>query len=140
MTTVVRQVRFSAGHRVWGHEHECANIHGHNYTVFFHAAADKLDEVGRVIDFRVLKAKLGGWIAANWDHGFICHKDDQEVRRAISAIPGQRLFVLDANPTAENLASYLLHTVGPRELAGTSVRLVRVVLWETDNCYAEVAL
>lgn len=138
MTTVVRRICFSAGHRVWGHEHECANIHGHNYTVFVHATADRLDEVGRVIDFRVLKKRIGGWIGANWDHAFICHKDDREVREAMAAIPGQKVYLLDANPTAENLAAHLLRVVGPQELAGTGVRLVRVVLWETENCYAEV--
>lgn len=140
MTTVVRRLCFSAGHRVWGHEHECSNVHGHNYVVFVHATADHLDDVGRVIDFRVLKRRIGGWIAANWDHAFICHKDDREAREAMASIPGQRIYLLDANPTAENLAAHLLHVVGPQELAGTAVRLVRVVLWETENCYAEVTL
>ncbi len=140
MTTVVRRHRFSAGHRVWGHEDECSNIHGHNYVVYFHATADKLDSVGRVIDFRVLRKRLGGWIDTNWDHGFICHKDDGEIRDLMAAIPGQKLYLLDGNPTAENLAAHLLHVVGPRELEGTGVRLTRVVLWETENCCAEVSL
>lgn len=140
MTTVIRRVRFSAGHRVWGHEHECANIHGHNYVVFFHATADQLDDVGRVIDFRVLQARLGGWINANWDHAFLCHRDDEQARAAMAQLPGQRVYLLDCNPTAENLAYYLLHVVGPRELEGTGVRVTRVVLWETENCYAEVSV
>ncbi len=140
MMSVVRRIGFSAGHRVWGHEDECGNIHGHNYVVHFHATADRLDDVGRVIDFRVLKARLGGWIDRHWDHGFICHKDDREVREALAAIPCQKLFLLDNNPTAENLAAHLLHVVGPQELAGTGVRLTRVVLWETENCCADVSL
>ncbi|MBN1489135.1 MAG: 6-carboxytetrahydropterin synthase [Phycisphaerae bacterium] len=140
MTTVVRRVGFSAGHRVWGHEHECSNVHGHNYEVYFHATAEHLDDVGRVIDFRILKQRLGGWIERHWDHGFICHEADAEVRDALATIAGQKLFLLPGNPTAENLASYLLREVGPRELAGTGVRLVRVVLWETPNCFAEVSL
>lgn len=140
MTTAVRRLQFCAGHRVWKHEHKCANLHGHNYVAFVHAAADELDDLGRVIDFSVLKDKIGGWIEANWDHGFICHREDAEALRAMEAIPNQKTFVMDANPTAENMADYLLRVVGPEQLADTGVRLVRVVLWETENCYAEVAL
>lgn len=140
MITAVRRIQFCAGHRVWKHEHRCAHLHGHNYVAFFHATADQLDDLGRVIDFGVLKERLGGWIDQHWDHGFICHKDDVEVLKAMSAVPGQKVFALDDNPTAENMARFLLHVVGPRQLAGTAVRLVRVVLWETENCYAEVSV
>lgn len=138
MTTIVRTFSFSAGHRLWGHEGKCVHIHGHNYVVEFHATAEQLDTVGRVIDFSVLKDRLGGWIETHWDHGFICFKDDREAREALSAIPGQKLFILDVNPTAENLARHLLNVVGPQQLAGTGVRLVRVVLSETESCRAEV--
>lgn len=140
MTTAVRRIQFCAGHRVWKHEHRCANLHGHNYVAFVHAEADGLDALGRVIDFRVLKEKISGWIDDNWDHGFICHQDDSETLNAMQAVPNQKVFTFDANPTAENLADYLLRVVGPQQLNGTGVRLVRVVLWETENCYAEVSL
>ncbi|GMU23862.1 MAG: 6-carboxy-5,6,7,8-tetrahydropterin synthase [Phycisphaerae bacterium] len=135
--TISRRIQFCAGHRLWKHEDKCAHFHGHNYVVHFHATAHELDEVGRVIDFNVLKERLGGWIEEHWDHGFICHGDDEEARRALSQIPGQKLFLLDSNPTVENMAAYLLRVVGPRMLTGTGVRLTRVVLWETENCCAE---
>lgn len=140
MITAVRRIQFCAGHRVWKHEHRCANLHGHNYVAFFHAASEELDSVGRVIDFGVLKERLGGWIQENWDHGFIAHKDDTETRQALAAIPNQKQFLMDVNPTTENMARFLLEEVGAKQLAGTGVRLVRVVLWETENCYAEVSL
>ncbi|MBF0198688.1 MAG: 6-carboxytetrahydropterin synthase, partial [Planctomycetes bacterium] len=50
------------------------------------------------------------------------------------------IFVLPLNPTAENLAYYLLHEVCPKELKGMGVIVHKVVLWETENCYAEVDL
>lgn len=138
--TTTRRIQFSAGHRLWKHEGRCAHVHGHNYVVFFHATADQLDSLGRVIDFTVLKERLGGWIEEHWDHGFICHREDREIIDALSAVRGQKIFLLDANPTAENLADYLLRVVCPRQLTGTGVRIVRVALWETDNCGVEVAL
>lgn len=138
MTTIVRRYHFCAGHRLFGHEGKCAGVHGHNYIVEFHAVGQDLDAVGRVIDFGVLKEKLGGWIDEHWDHGFICYSGDEMVREALSSIAGQKLFLIDVNPTAENLASYLLEVVGPMQLEGTGVKLARVVLWETSNCRTEV--
>ena len=38
------------------------------------------------------------------------------------------------NPTAENMAEYLVHVVGPQMLADTGVRLVRVDIEETAKC------
>jgi len=137
MTTIVRRFQFCAGHRIFKHEGKCAGIHGHNYVVQFYAAADALDEVGRVIDFGVLKDKLGGWLEAHWDHAFICYEKDEEMRSLLARVPDQHVFVSPVNPTAENLARYLLDVVGPQQLAGTCVQLTRVVLWETENCRAE---
>ena len=60
----VRKIHFSAGHRVYGHESKCSNLHGHNYVLWVHAGAKELDELGRVIDFSVLKDyfKLGSFL------------------------------------------------------------------------------
>jgi 6-pyruvoyltetrahydropterin/6-carboxytetrahydropterin synthase len=139
--SVARKITFCAGHRLVGHEGHCAHLHGHNYTAYFHAAPmAELDSVGRVIDFSVLKERLGGWIMRHWDHSFVVWERDLEARSALSQIEGQPIYLLDKNPTAENLAHYLLHEVGPRELAGSGVRLVKVTLWETENCFAEATL
>ncbi|NKB70355.1 MAG: 6-carboxytetrahydropterin synthase [Candidatus Latescibacteria bacterium] len=134
----VRRIQFCAGHRVLGHEGKCAFMHGHNYVALLHARAPSLDSVGRVIDFSVLKERLGGWIEDQWDHGFIHKDDDDQVARALESVPGQKRFTMEANPTAENMAAYLLYQVGPAELEGTGVELVKVELWETENCLAVV--
>jgi 6-pyruvoyltetrahydropterin/6-carboxytetrahydropterin synthase len=115
-------------------------MHGHNYVVFFEATAEQLDGIGRVIDFSVLKEKLGGWIDQYWDHGFIAFRDDTEAIRAIESTSGHRLFLLPRNPTAENMADHLLRVVCPKQLEGTGVQVRRVVVHETENCYAEVIL
>ena len=137
---VVRRIHFSAGHRLVGHEGSCAYLHGHNYVVFIHATGT-LDAVGRVIDFAVLKERVGGWILENWDHGFIVASHDADARRAIDAFCSgglrQKTFVLDRNPTAENMAQYLALEVSPKVLQGTSVRVTKIVVQETENCFAE---
>ena len=140
-TQAVRRIQFCAGHRVLGHEGSCANMHGHNYVVFFHAEADDLDAVGRVVDFSILKEKLGGWVDEHWDHGFVFCEEDDELRSLFeTSLSAHKHYMLPSNPTAENMGAYLLHTVGPEQLEGTGVRLAKVVIWETENCFAEVRL
>jgi 6-pyruvoyltetrahydropterin/6-carboxytetrahydropterin synthase len=137
----VRRIQFCAGHRLLGHEGGCVNLHGHNFVVFFHAEGDELDNIGRVIDFGVLKEKLGGWIDEHWDHGFFFCVEDREVASIFEKqIPNHKQFVLPSNPTVENMAQYLLEVVGPDQLERTGVHLVKVVLWETENCFSEVSL
>ena len=139
--SAVRRIQFCAGHRVSGHESKCKHIHGHNYQVFFHArCASGLDTLGRVIDFGVLKEKLGGWIEDNWDHGVILWDKDHEALGALQKLPQQKLYRLSENPTAENLAAILLTDIAPRLLTDTGVVVEKVVLWETENCFAEVEL
>jgi len=144
MITCTRRLTFCAGHRVMGHENKCAHLHGHNYVVELTAAA-QLDGVGRVIDFSVLKARLGGWIDAHWDHGFILHRGDEDARRAVESFAPregepQKLYLMADNPTAENMAQYLLLEVCPPLFADTGIAIVRAVVHETENCHATAAL
>lgn len=47
--------------------------------------------------------------------------------------------VLPFNPTAENMAGYLLDIIGPRQLQGTGVELISVTIDETRKCSATVS-
>ena len=140
MITCTRRIQFCAGHRLWNHESSCASLHGHNYVAFFEARASELDAVGRVIDFAVLKLRLSAWVEENWDHGFILCRDDEEAIGAVRAVQKQHLYLMDVNPTAENMAQHLLRDVAPKVLADTPVTVTKVTLWETENCFAEASL
>jgi 6-pyruvoyltetrahydropterin/6-carboxytetrahydropterin synthase len=97
-----------------------------------------LDSLGRVIDFSVLKERIGGWIDDNWDHTTILSSEDVTTIQALKNLPRKKeLFILPYNPTAENLAKYLLWEVCPKLLKGAGVIVYKVVFRETDNCYAE---
>ena len=152
MISCVRRIQFCAGHRVVNHESKCRNLHGHNYVAFLHARAVErsatdpgLDAIGRVIDFSVLKEKVGGWIEREWDHGLVLWAEDP-IKPLLSHAFGQlgepfpKWYSLRWNPTAENMAEYLLRGVCPVQLRGTGVEVHRVVLWETENCFAEAEL
>ena len=136
--TCTRKVHFCAGHRVMGHENKCKHLHGHNYDVYITARAERLDEIGRVVDFSVLKGTVGSWIDENWDHGFLLWDRDEEAIATLSNFLNgeQKLFLMPSNPTAENIASYVLD-IGNSLLEGSGVKVVKVVVWETQNCFAE---
>jgi len=116
MITASRRIQFAYGHRVWKHESKCKHFHGHNGVVWLHARAPELDSLGRVIDFGVLKERIGAWIEQNWDHGFIYNIEDEETEKVLLSLSEQKVFRLDNNPTAEVMASFLLHVVCPHLL------------------------
>lgn len=152
-TTKMRATRYhdiSCGHRVHGHESKCRHLHGHNYRIHFTCQAQPhifaTDNIGRVIDFSEIKAKLCMWVEDNWDHKFLAWDQDTvmhalqdhlrfEDDEAEVIFDGSLVWV-PFNPTAENMAEYLVHVVGPQMLADTGVRLVRVDIEETAKCSA----
>lgn len=138
MITCTRKIEFDAAHRVVLHESKCKFIHGHRYVVEATFTAPELDNLGRIIDFGVVKQKLGGWIDANWDHTAILYTEDKPLGDAIEAFTGQKIFYLPMNPTAENMASYLHRYVCTELFSGGDLTCVAIRIYETPNCYAEV--
>ena len=145
MVLATRQHEICCGHRVVGHENKCRALHGHNYMFTLKCQAPALDEVGRVIDFSVIKSTLCEWLERNWDHKFLAWEEDEEMRLIVNApIPGNAWALLREsivwvpfNPTAENIGTHLLEEVAPFVLP-SDVRLVWVEVRETGKCAAEV--
>lgn len=135
--TCTRRFQFCAGHRVLGHEGRCKNIHGHNYVALITCMAPRLDSLGRVIDFSEIKRAIGSFIDTHWDHGFLVNVNDRQLCEFFSAPENRefKLFTCDFNPTAEEMAEYLLNRVCPLFLPAP-IEAVKVKLWETENCYA----
>ena len=138
--TCSRRIEFDAAHRVMEHESKCKHLHGHRYVIEAGFASDALDALGRVIDFGRIKDVLGNWVDANWDHNTILHEADKALGEAIAAKTGQKVFYLPSNPTAENMAIYLIKHVCPALFKGTGASCTRLRLYETPNCYAEIEL
>ena len=141
---IVRQLRFCAGHRLFGHEGHCAFLHGHNYRVDIEVVAEAggtdVDAVGRIVDFAVIKSRMLGWLDEHWDHAFIVFAEDAGALAAVRAVEPTKYFVMPWNPSAENMARYLLEVVAPRVFAGLGVVCRRVAVWETDAACAVAAL
>jgi 6-pyruvoyltetrahydropterin/6-carboxytetrahydropterin synthase len=135
--TCTRRIEFDAAHRVMDHESKCKHLHGHRYAVEATFAARDLDTLGRVIDFGQVREKLGAWIDAHWDHAAILNEKDRGLGEAIAAKTRQTIFYLPANPTAENMAQYLVSEVCPKLFGDSGARCTRIRLYETPNCYAD---
>ena len=138
--TIMRRIKFCAGHRLYHHGGKCENFHGHNYVCDFFVTSETQDSVGRVIDFSDLKSRCKGWIDEHWDHSFLIFKDDENAIQALKMVTPYRLFVLPYNPTAENMAKYLLEEVCPVILQGSGALATHVRIWETDESYAEARI
>lgn len=166
--TVIRSHEICAGHRVVGHESKCRHLHGHNYKFHFKVAPKKglqeinsilLDDVGRVIDFSVVKTTLCQWLEDNWDHKFLHWEQDKLISTLKHFVycdeDGdfnpvmseqdrdhffQALVSLPFNPTAENLAAYMVNVIGPQLLDEHGVQLVECTIEETSKCYVNYSL
>lgn len=119
---------------MYGHENKCGHLHGHNYVALITCSADELDPINRVIDFSVIKERIGGWIEDHWDHRMILFVDDPLAEQLDLHDPG--IFIAQFNPTAEAMARHLCMLIGP-DVLPQNIRIDRVRIWETENCYAD---
>ena len=108
---------FAAAHQLRGYRGRCENLHGHNWRVELRVEGERLDDLGMLVDFGILKGILGRELE-RLDHSFL---NDTP--------PFDRI-----NPTSENLARHLFDAVG-RELPD-GVRVASVAVWESDRCAA----
>lgn len=137
--TATRYHDFSTGHRVHGHESKCAHLHGHNYRIHLTVEADKLDTVGRVMDFSAIKEHLCYWLEEEWDHKFLVWSQDP-LAASLKELDPNGVVIVEFNPTAENMGQYLIDVVGPRQLDGTGVKLVSVNIEETRKCNVTIGI
>ncbi len=127
--SVTKQIEFSYGHRLINYDGKCKYLHGHNGLLEVEIAADELDGRGMVLDFGDLKRLVEGWVNENLDHKLILCRDDPLVE-ALSAL-GQPIYLLDDNPTAENIARHIF--LRTRRMG---LHILEARLWETQTSFA----
>jgi 6-pyruvoyltetrahydropterin/6-carboxytetrahydropterin synthase len=134
--TCTRQISFDAAHRVMLHEGKCKHLHGHRYTIEVTFQADELDTLGRVVDFGLIKEVLGAWVDTHWDHTLILWENDKQLGEDVATHTKQTVYYMPTNPTAENMALYLIETICPKLFTAHGVKCTHLTIHETPNCSA----
>ncbi len=129
MHRITKVIHFSYGHRLLNYKGKCRFLHGHNGKVEITLRSEILDERGMLMDFTDLKTKVKSWIDNNLDHRMILRKDDPAVPHLQEL--GEPLFLMDENPTAENIAKLIFNYIKKLGLPVEEVRL-----WETESSFA----
>jgi 6-pyruvoyltetrahydropterin/6-carboxytetrahydropterin synthase len=132
MFRVTREIDFCYGHRLLNYDGKCRYLHGHNGRAVISIAGEKLDHRGMVLDFADIKRSVSTWIDDNLDHRMILNRADPVV--SFLEEVGEPLYLIDENPTAENIAKLIFEQT---RLLG--VPIVEVRLWETPRCFATYA-
>jgi len=109
---------FAAAHCLREVGGKCESLHGHNFTVEVAVESEALDELGMVIDFRILKTKTQAVLQA-LDH------------RYLNELP---LFQ-GKNPSSENLASFIFEELA-RQIDQQGYWVSWVAVWESETSRA----
>ena len=141
---ITRKLEFDAGHRIPDHASQCRHLHGHRYTLEITLSggiikADGDPANGMVMDFADVKAIAQTHVVGQWDHAFLVYRGDKAVVDFLASMPDHKTVVLGVIPTAENLAETAFQLLDPRyrDVYGNQLRLERVRLYETPNCWAD---
>lgn len=119
MFEVMIERNFSSAHQLRGYKGKCENLHGHNYKIEIFARGRELDHIGLLVDFGELKTAADD-IVQYLDH------------RNINELPP---FDAELNPSAENLARYILERVAAR-VGDERVQVYKVRCYETPTSVA----
>lgn len=115
MYEIIVKEHFSAAHQLRDISGICENLHGHNWRVDISVSSEILNDIGIVVDFKVV---------------------EDASKKIIDCLDHQILNELaifqDLNPSAENIARYICEEL-KRKLDRDSFRVRKVTVWETDT-------
>ena len=133
---ITRRFEFDAAHRLMGYEGPCANIHGHRYVAEITVEGDTLNDLGMLVDFKVLKC-IGIWIDTHWDHALLLHPGDNEDFEGLLTSTKIYKMLFGNNPTAEHMARELSRVAKDFMTPVVGVQVANVRLYETPDCFVD---
>ena len=117
MYTLTIEGAFEAAHHVEGYPGKCARLHGHNWVVEAVVKGKELDELGMLIDFKVMKKELAD-VLERFDHRYLNELEP---------------FASGVNPTAENLARIIFEELAGREVFKRDSELHAITVFESPK-------
>ena len=141
---ITRRLEFDAGHRIPDHKSQCRHLHGHRYAIEITLSGNVIDKAGdaangMVMDFSLVKQLAMEHLVEAWDHAFLAFAGDTAIVDFLTSLPEHKTVVLDRVPTAENLARIAFERLDAvyRNTYANHLRLERIRLYETPNCWAD---
>ncbi len=108
---------FSSAHYLTGYEGKCESLHGHNWKVEVEVKGRELNNIGILIDFKILKQLLHE-IMEKLDH---CVLNELDMFKK-------------SNPSAELISKYIYEDIHEKLPKGIAVSKVSV--WESERSQA----
>ncbi|MFC2035789.1 6-carboxytetrahydropterin synthase QueD [Chloroflexota bacterium] len=102
-----------AAHFLRGYQGKCEALHGHRFRIVVKIQASRVDDIGLVYDFTVLKQHITD-VLSRFDH--TCLND---------VPPFDKI-----NPSSENIATTIYNELQPK-ITVTTVSLSSVEVWES---------
>ena len=107
---------FEAAHRIENYPGKCARLHGHNWIVEAIVQGTELNELGILIDFKILKSELNK-ILDEFDHRYLNELENFSKK----------------NPTAENLAKEIFEKLSASKIFVGETKLKAVKVHESPK-------
>ena len=107
---------FEAAHRIVDYPGKCRRLHGHNWTVEVEIVGAELDDLGMLVDFKLVKKHLNAALET-LDHQYL----------------NELSMFADKNPTAENLAKFVFDELAKTDFLRGGVSIAAVSVWESPH-------
>ena len=118
MHELMIETTFSSAHQLRGYMDKCENLHGHNWKVQVHVAAERLNEIGIAVDFHDLK-RLTNDVTSSLDHAFL-----------------NNVFPFtEINPSSENIAKWIYDSL-KKKINTDYINLIAITVWESETASA----
>jgi 6-pyruvoyltetrahydropterin/6-carboxytetrahydropterin synthase len=129
MYSVTKRIDFCYGHRLLDYGGICRHPHGHNAVAEIEIRTESLDGRNMVCDFSDIKRIVKTWIDREIDHRMVLRRDDPLVAPLEQL--GEPIFLVDSNPTVEEIARLIYDYTASQGLPVLEVRV-----WETPTSFA----
>ena len=116
MFEITVKSEFEAAHFIKNYAGKCARLHGHNWIVEAIVHGDTLNELGILVDFKILKDELNK-VLDELDHKYLNELE----------------MFAEKNPTAEIIAQEVFNKLSVAEIFDGAAKLKGVRVFETPK-------
>ncbi len=137
---VTKRFHFEMAHTLYEYDGLCRNIHGHSYYLEVTLIGEPRNEPkhpkdGMVMDFGRIKQLVKEQIVNRFDHALMVNNLIPESQKELLRQTNERFFVVDFQPTSENMVVYIAKILQQHLPSG--VNLFSIRLYETATSFAE---